>query len=133
MPRHMGAAFRHDNSLHFLDINRNIASVTLDLKSAAGVEQLHALLETADILIHNMRPGVVDALGIDGPSVCARHPRLIYCEISGFGNRGPMRMLPAFEPVRKPSAAFSASTAIQTGRRRGSACRSSTSAPRCGR
>lgn len=97
--RHMGAAFRHGDSLHFLDINRNKASVTLDLKSAAGVEQLHALLETADILIHNMRPGVVDALGIDGPSVCARHPRLIYCEISGFGNRGPMRMLPAFEPV----------------------------------
>jgi crotonobetainyl-CoA:carnitine CoA-transferase CaiB-like acyl-CoA transferase len=97
--RHMGAAFRHGDSLHFLDINRNKASVTLDLKSAVGVEQLHALLETADILIHNTRPGVVDALGIDGPSVCARHPRLIYCEISGFGNRGPMRMLPAFEPV----------------------------------
>jgi formyl-CoA transferase len=46
-----------------------------------------------------MRPGVVDALGIDGPTLCARHPRLVYCEISGFGNRGPMRALPAFEPV----------------------------------
>ena len=97
--RHMGAAFKNGDSLHFLDINRNKSSVTLDLKSAEGVAQLHELLETADILIHNMRPGVVDALGIDGASVCARHPRLIYCEISGFGKRGPMRALPAFEPV----------------------------------
>ena len=97
--RHMGAAFRRGDSLHFLDINRNKASVTIDLKTPEGVEQLHALLETADILIHNMRPGVVDTLGIDGPSVCARHERLIYCHISGFGARGPMRMLPAFEPV----------------------------------
>jgi crotonobetainyl-CoA:carnitine CoA-transferase CaiB-like acyl-CoA transferase len=97
--RHMGAAFRQGDSLHFLDINRNKASVAIDLKSAKGVAQLHDLLERADILIHNMRPGVVDTLGIDGASVCARHPRLIYCEISGFGNRGPMRPLPAFEPV----------------------------------
>ena len=41
----------------------------------------------------------VDTLGIDGPSLCARHPRLIYCEISGFGATGPMKKLPAFEPV----------------------------------
>ncbi len=97
--RHMGAAFRQGDSLHFLDINRNKASVTIDLKTAQGVAQLHELLETADILIHNMRPGVVDTLSIDGATVCARHPRLIYCEISGFGNSGPMRALPAFEPV----------------------------------
>ena len=97
--RHMGAAFQHGDSLHFLDMNRNKSSVTLDLKSAEGIEQLHGLLETADILIHNMRPGVVDTLGIDGPSLCARHPRLIYCEISGFGATGPMKKLPAFEPV----------------------------------
>lgn len=97
--RHMGAAFKHGDSLHFLDINRNKASVTINLKSAEGIEQLHRLLETADILIHNLRPGVVDTLGIDGPSVCKRHPRLIYCHISGFGDRGPMQMLPAFEPV----------------------------------
>jgi formyl-CoA transferase len=97
--RHMGAAFKNGDSLHFLDINRNKASVTIDLKTSEGVEQLHKLLETADILIHNMRPGVVDTLGIGGAEVCARHPRLIYCHISGFGHRGPMQMLPAFEPV----------------------------------
>jgi len=97
--RHMGASFKNDDSLHFLDINRNKASVTINLKTSEGVEQLHHLLETADILIHNLRPGVVDTLGIDGASVCRRHPRLIYCHISGFGHRGPMQMLPAFEPV----------------------------------
>jgi formyl-CoA transferase len=97
--RRMGAAFRDGDSLHFLDINRNKASVTIDLKSPSGLKQLHALLGSADILIHNMRPGVVEALGIDGGSLCTQHPRLIYCEISGFGNRGPLSMLPAFEPV----------------------------------
>ncbi len=97
--RHMGAAFRQSDSLHFLDINRNKASVTIDLKNSEGVDQLHALLETADILIHNMRPGVVETLAIDAATLCARHPRLIYCEITGFGSRGPMRALPAFEPV----------------------------------
>ena len=97
--RHMGAAFKYGDSLQFLDVNRNKASVTLDLKSPKGVEALHGLLNDADILVHNMRPGVVDTLGIDGPSVCARHPQLIYCHISGFGNQGPMQMQPAFEPV----------------------------------
>ena len=97
--RHMGAAFRQSDSLHFLDINRNKASVTIDLKNSDGVDQLHALLETADIMIHNMRPGVVETLAIDAATICARHPRLIYCEITGFGCRGPMRALPAFEPV----------------------------------
>jgi len=97
--RHMGAAFKNGDSLQFLDVNRNKASVTLDLKTPEGVEGLHGLLEDADILIHNMRPGVVDTLGIDGAAVCARHSQLIYCHISGFGNQGPMQMLPAFEPV----------------------------------
>ncbi len=97
--RHMGAAFKHGDSLHFLDINRNKASVTIDLKTAEGIAQVDELLETADILIHNLRPGVVDTLGIAGATVCARHPRLIYCEISGFGKSGPMQALPAFEPV----------------------------------
>src|ERR1700712_5493835 len=50
--RHMGAAFQQGDSLHFLDMNRNKSSVIIDLKTPEGVEQLHDLLETADILIH---------------------------------------------------------------------------------
>lgn len=97
--RHMGQAFRHGDALNFLDVNRNKASVIIDLKTPDGLAELHGLLSTADILIHNMRPDVVEALGIDYESLRARHPRLIYCEISGFGKRGPMQGLPAFEPI----------------------------------
>lgn len=97
--RAMGKAFRDTDSLHFLDINRGKASITLDLKTPAGIAELHELLATADIVIHNMRPGVVEALGIDGASLCARHPRLVYCEITGYGKHGPKKDLPAFEPV----------------------------------
>ncbi len=97
--RIMGAAFREGDSLHFLDVNRGKASVVLDLKTPAGMDTLQALLETTDVLIHNLRPGVVESLGLDGATLGARYPRLIYCEITGYGKHGPKRALPAFEPV----------------------------------
>ncbi len=97
--RRMGPAFRHNDSLTFHIFNRGKRSIALDLKSEAGRAALETLLAQADILVHNLRPGVPEDLGIDGPSVCARHPRLIYCEISAFGHRGPMRERPGYEPL----------------------------------
>ncbi len=97
--RRMGVAFRDGDSLIFQVFNRGKSSVTLDLKSSEGCCALHALAATADILIHNLRPGVVDQLGIDGPTMCARHPRLIYCEMSAFGHVGPERLRPGYEPL----------------------------------
>jgi len=97
--RHMGPAFRHGDALNFHIFNRGKKSLALDLKSAAGREALERLAGEADILIHNLRPGVTTALGIDGAALCARHPRLIYCEISAFGHLGPMRMQPGYEPL----------------------------------
>ena len=86
-------------SLYFYGQNRNKRSVTLDLKSAADVEKLHRLCETADILIQNLRPGVVDEIGIGPEAMLARHPRLIYCSIWAFGYQGPMRLKPGFDPL----------------------------------
>jgi len=86
-------------SLYFHGQNRNKRSVTLDLKKAEDVEALHRLCEGADILIQNLRPGVVEELGIGPDAMLARHPRLIYCSISAFGNRGPMRFKPGFDPL----------------------------------
>jgi len=73
--------------------------VALDLKSAAGLAAFERLASEADIFIHNLRPGVPANLGIDGPALCARHPRLIYCEISAFGHVGPMALQPGYEPL----------------------------------
>ncbi len=86
-------------SLYFYSQNRNKRSVTLDLKSADDVEALNRLCETADILIQNLRPGVVDEIGIGPEAMLKRHPRLIYCSIWAFGYQGPMRMKPGFDPL----------------------------------
>ena len=97
--RRMGPAFRHGDALNFQVFNRGKQSVALDLKSADGLAAFERLAAEADIFIHNLRPGVPKALGIDGPSLCARHPRLIYCEISAFGGAGPMALRPGYEPL----------------------------------
>jgi crotonobetainyl-CoA:carnitine CoA-transferase CaiB-like acyl-CoA transferase len=86
-------------SLYFHSQNRNKRSVVLDLKLAADVEALHRLCETADILIQNLRPGVVDEIGVGPETMLKRHPRLIYCSIWAFGYEGPMRMKPGFDPL----------------------------------
>ncbi len=86
-------------SLYFYSQNRNKRSVTLDLKLAADVDALHRLCETADILIQNLRPGVVDDIGIGPEAMLKRHPRLIYCSIWAFGYQGPMRLKPGFDPL----------------------------------
>jgi formyl-CoA transferase len=97
--RRMGKPFLDDDSLTFHEFNRGKRSVALDLKTEDGIRALHALAETCDVLVHNLRPDVPRALGIDPERFCERHPRLIYCEMSGFGSNGPMALDPAFEPL----------------------------------
>lgn len=110
--RHMGPPFRHGDAHTFHVFNRGKKSVTIDLKTAEGSAALECLVAGTDILIHNLRPGVTEALGIDGPSLCKRHPRLVYCEISAFGHTGPMRMFPGYEPMVQ---AFSGLSSINGG------------------
>jgi crotonobetainyl-CoA:carnitine CoA-transferase CaiB-like acyl-CoA transferase len=88
-----------ETSLYFYGQNRNKRSVTLDLKLAGDVEALHRLCSTADILLQNLRPGVVEELGIGPAAMRARHPRLVYCSIWAFGAAGPMRLRPGFDPL----------------------------------
>lgn len=97
--RKMGANFRNGDALNFHIFNRGKKSVVLNLKTSEGLAQLEKLVSNADILVHNLRPGVTEQLGIDGPSMCARHPRLIYCAISAFGHIGPMAKQPGYEPI----------------------------------
>jgi formyl-CoA transferase len=97
--RQMGPAFHQGDSLNFQVFNRNKRSVALDLKAPEGRAALEALAGESDILVHNLRPGVTEDLGIDGAAMCARHPRLIYCEISAFGHVGPQRLSPGYEPL----------------------------------
>lgn len=97
--RHMGPGFHEGAALNFHIFNRGKNSIVIDLKSPAGLAELERLAQDTDILVHNLRPGVTEQLGIDGASMCARHPRLIYCAISAFGHLGPMSGQPGYEPL----------------------------------
>ncbi len=74
-------------------------SIALDLKSEAGRQVLWRLLDGADVFLEGFRPGVIKRLGFDYETVAARHPRLLYLSISGFGQSGPLAERPAMDPV----------------------------------
>ena len=105
--RQMGPAFRDGDSLMFQVFNRGKRSVVLDLKRDDGRAALHAIVAGADVLVHNLRPGVPEQLGLDGPSMCARHPRLVYCGMSAFGHVGPLADRPGYEPLMQAYSGLS--------------------------
>ena len=89
--RAWGPPFVQDESAYFLSINRNKESLALDLKHEAAHGIVRALLERADVVVENFRPGTMARLGLDAASVTKSHPQLVYCSISGFGQTGPRR------------------------------------------
>lgn len=97
--RRMGPRFEGGDALIFGDLNRGKASVAIDFKSPDGLRDLLSLIGTADILISNLRPGVAESSGFDAVILHARFPRLIYCTLSAFGHRGPMKDRPGYEPL----------------------------------
>ena len=76
-------------SSHFVWLNRSKESLTLDLKQPAAQQVLKRLLTASDVFIHNLAPGAVDRLGFDTPALKAQCPRLIVCQITGYGSSGP--------------------------------------------
>jgi crotonobetainyl-CoA:carnitine CoA-transferase CaiB-like acyl-CoA transferase len=87
--RAWGPPFQGGESAYFLSVNRNKESLALDLKHGRARPILDALLARADVLVENFRPGTMERLGLAYQGVATRHPRLVYCSISGFGQTGP--------------------------------------------
>ncbi|MFE7740696.1 CaiB/BaiF CoA transferase family protein [Nocardia sp. NPDC057455] len=87
----------HGQAAHFVWVNRGKESVTLDLKSPAGVDLLHRLLSRADVLVSNLAPGATARLGLAPADLAARHPDLIAVEIDGFGAGGPLSHKRAYD------------------------------------
>jgi crotonobetainyl-CoA:carnitine CoA-transferase CaiB-like acyl-CoA transferase len=83
----------------FLALNRGKRSMAVDLSAKAGQEIIGRLAAGADIFIHSMRPGSAERLGLGHSALKAGNPRLVYCAISAFGNAGPMRGLPGYDPL----------------------------------
>src|SRR5580658_11384518 len=102
--------FRQGESALFQLVNRNKLSVGLDLKEPQGRALVQRLAASADVLVENFRPGVAARLGI-GYAECARaNPRLIYASISGFGQEGPMKDLPAYDLIAQAMSGLMAVT-----------------------
>lgn len=83
----------------FLNLNRNKMSVVLDLKQPEAIEALHALLSTADVLVHNMRLSALKKLGLDYAQLESKYPRLIYASAQGFGAGGRYFDRPAYDDI----------------------------------
>ena len=97
--RGWGPPFVAGESAYFLSVNRNKESLTLDFKHPEGRRILDALIERADVVVENFRPGTLDRLGLGYADVSPRRPGLLYCSISGFGQTGPRRASPGYDAV----------------------------------
>jgi itaconate CoA-transferase len=84
-------------SSHFVWLNRSKESLTLDLKHARATPILERLLERADVVIQNLAPGAARRLGLDAASLLPKYPRLIVCDVSGYGDNGPYTAKKAYD------------------------------------
>ncbi|WP_423935016.1 CaiB/BaiF CoA transferase family protein [Comamonas sp. 23] len=93
-------------SSHFTWLNRNKESLALDLKDAASLEALKQLLSSADVLLQNLAPGAAARMGLSYEALHAAFPRLIVCDISGYGDNGPYRDKKAYDLLIQSEAGF---------------------------
>ncbi len=86
-----------DLSAYFMAANRNKHSISVDISTAEGQDIVRQLAARADVVIENYKPGGLEKYGLDHATLCAAHPGLVYCSISGFGQTGPNREQPGYD------------------------------------
>jgi crotonobetainyl-CoA:carnitine CoA-transferase CaiB-like acyl-CoA transferase len=103
--RNWGPPFDEGVSPLFHTLNRNKRSAAINLKDDREVDALRRFIVThADIVIQNMRPGLIGRYGLDGVTLRAQQPRLIYCNLSAFGRLGPLASRPGYDPLMQACA-----------------------------
>ena len=93
-------------SSHFVWVNRSKESVALDLKNQRDLQSLKQIIAKADVLVQNLAPGATARMGLDAATLRSQHPRLIVCDISGYGNDGPYRDKKAYDLLIQSEAGF---------------------------
>lgn len=91
---------------HFVWVNRSKESLTLDLKQPEALKVLQDLLAGADVLVQNLAPGAAERMGLGYAQLHAQHPKLVVCDISGYGNDGPYRDKKAYDLLIQSEAGF---------------------------
>ncbi|QGA58789.1 CoA transferase [Brucella sp. 458] len=112
--RHVGP-FKEGESALFTLNNRGKKSIALDLKKSTDLELAQALAARVDVVVENFRPGVATRLGLGAEALRKASPRLIYCSISGFGQEGPFKDLPAYDLVVQAMSGLMAATGEEGG------------------
>lgn len=93
------APFIGGQGTYFLSTNRNKKSICVDTRQKQGMDVLKRMINRCDVFVENFKPGLMDRLGLDFPTMAALNPRLIYCSISGFGQTGPYRDRPGYDQI----------------------------------
>lgn len=115
MGRTWGPPFQGGEASYFLGVNAGKQSVSIDIKHPRGLELCLRLVDQADVLIENFRPGAMTRLGLGYEAVQQRNPRLVYCSISGYGQNGPRRDDPAMDLILQASSGLISVTGTADG------------------
>lgn len=115
MGRSWGPPFSGAEASYFLGLNTGKQGIAIDLKHPSGVAICRELIDKADILIENFRPGTMDRLGLGFNAAKAINPRLIYCSISGYGQTGPRRDGPAMDLILQAASGLISLTGTEAG------------------
>jgi crotonobetainyl-CoA:carnitine CoA-transferase CaiB-like acyl-CoA transferase len=99
---------RDDQTFIWKILGRNKRTVVLDLKTDAGLDAMQRLVDEADVLIENLRPGILERLGLDPESLLARNPGLVVLRVTGFGQTGPYASRPGFATLAEAMGGFAA-------------------------
>ncbi len=113
--RRTGEFVQPDRAAAFISVNRNKRSIVLDLKTEGARDALMRLVDGADVLMHNIRPQKLGAIGLDPAKVRARNPRLIYASLNGFSEAGPYAGRPAYDDIIQGMCGLSDLMGRQTG------------------
>jgi crotonobetainyl-CoA:carnitine CoA-transferase CaiB-like acyl-CoA transferase len=114
--RDWGPPFAHGTSTLFHVLNHNKRGLALDLRDAVSCAQLKAfIIERADVVLQNMRPGAIDKLGLSADALRAEKPALIYCDLGAYGRCGPLRERPGYDPLMQAHGGIMSVTGVDGG------------------
>ena len=114
--RDWGPPFAHGTSTLFHVLNHNKRGLALDLRDRMTCERLIAfILDHADVVLQNMRPGAIDKLGLGAAALRARKPSLIYCDLGAYGRTGPLKERPGYDPLMQAHGGIMSITGVEGG------------------
>ena len=97
--RGWGPPFWQGTATTFQAMNHGKKSIALDVKNPEHIQWLKQYLSEVDVFVQNMRPGLLEELGLGSAEICALNPRLVYCSLTAFGHKGPKKLDPGYEPM----------------------------------